>query len=188
MATLKTTRTFVKADGEESSRAGPDIVAIKVAIEGGGDPIIIDLNALAKEQPGMIRAAAGFGLLTTVCNAFGGENDPYEAREKALARLETIADDGKWAAERQTGPRVTLLVEAVAMVQSERTGEAVTEEWKKAFAGKLKAEEIDQKQLQANPKIRAALEQIKAERAAEAAKKAAAAAQDATDDDLSILD
>lgn len=184
--TVKTARTFVKADGSTGPRASEDIVGIRVQIEHGGNPIEIDLNKLAKEQPGMFRAAAGFGILTTVCNAFGGEKDPFEAREKALARLESI-ENGQWSAERQVGPRVTLLVEALARVQAARIGKDPGEEWRRSLAAKLKSEEVDAKALQANPKVRAELEQLKAERAAEEAKKAAETAQ-SSEDNFDFLD
>lgn len=185
--TVKTTRLFQKTDGSTSPRSDEDIVGIVIDIEGSTGPIEIDLNRLAREQPGMFRAAAGFGLLTTVCNAFGGEKDPESAREKAMARLEAI-EDGSWSAERQSGPRVKTLVEALARVQAARSGTAPDEAWFTTWEAKLKSGEVDAKALQANPKVRAELEQIKAERAAEAAKRAAEKAQTVTDDDLSILD
>lgn len=165
-----TKRTFVDGSGEVSGRAGLETQTINVEFVDNGHNLVINMNELS---PGVLNAAAAFGLVTSITNAFGGMKDVDEMIEAAEARLETLSE-GQWAAERQTGERTSDLVEAICRVQAE-AGVTVSDEARAEFAKRIKDESdpLDRKTLLANARVAAAFEAIKLERAqARAAKKA----------------
>jgi hypothetical protein len=102
-----------------------------------------------------------------------------ETIEDAIAALNGVRErleKGEWTAGREGGggkPQFTLLVEAL----NRATDEAVTIEMCREKVGQMDDEQ--QKELRGHPVIKAHLEAIKAERAAERAKKAQAEAAEA---------
>jgi hypothetical protein len=157
---------YVAADGSRASRPQPDVVAFGKKFLGNGHEII---KKLSDFPDAVLSQAAAFGLQQVVQNAYGAATDDDERVELAEARLETL-EGGSWAADRQTGPRSSDLVDAWCQAREE-SGKAVNDVWRDAARQKLESGEVTAKDLQANPRIKAKLDAIKAQRAIERAKK-----------------
>jgi hypothetical protein len=90
---------------------------------------------------------AWFGLKVNLGNAFGGKNASFE---DVLGRLEHILD-GEWSeGAGESGPRKTLLAEAIVRVKKEAGEDRTIDE----IAAKLAAMDNEQrKALQSDPKV-----------------------------------
>lgn len=165
-------RTFKNKEGEYTSRVGTDSLGFKVELLGSGAVIEKQLKDF---DPGIINAAALFGLVTSITNTFGGISDPDEMAEAMDARLETLLA-GEWSAERQTGPRTSDLLEAYVAFRS-KNGKDTDDAKRESFLNDLKSGAAKAKDLlNDNPGLAAEFAAIKARRAAERAAKAAEAA------------
>lgn len=179
----KTKRLFLTASGEATPRAGLESVAGKIIFVGAEDsPLTFKYDDLSPE---VARAAALFGIMTSVTNTVGRADmslaDMYEAAE---ARLAAIVDEGRWSAERESGPRTNDLIEAARRWYAERN-KPFTDEMAAAMQAKLADEKSGpdyRTQLQRNVAVHFAA--IKAERAAERAAKAKERTPDSEVDDL----
>lgn len=163
-------RIFADHEGNEHSRAFPEVTAVKLRFH--ATPVsplrelVMNLDDL---PPGVLRAAAAFGVNTSVGNTFGAIPDPSEAYEAACDRWETLVK-GEWSADRQTGPRTSDLVEALCRY-SVQQGHTVDE----AFRTRLKqkcGDEAQRKAWESNPQIQVHLMALRKERAEENARKA----------------
>jgi hypothetical protein len=169
-------RFFLDSEGKPHSRATPEGVSVVHEWKDGGYKLQMNLSDLSPE---VIKCAALFGISQVVGNAYGGETDTQEAQEKAESRWNTLTD-GRWATERESGPRTGDLVEAYAKAFAD-AGKPVTDEWKKSIAERLESGELDAKESQKNPRIKAAMDAIKLKRAQERAAKSAAAAAESSE-------
>lgn len=179
----KCIKSFVLNDGSDVSRSSGEVKSVKFHFPGLDETMLMDLDALSPE---MIRAAAAFGLSTSVSNTFGAADmDESDAFEAASSRWETLLN-GQWSGDRETGPRTSLIIKAARRVQ-EDAGKTVDPAWEESFKAKLLAGDITLKSLQSRPIFAAAYETIRAE-AAEARRKAAAEKAKASGDtDLEFL-
>ena len=180
----KTTRNvenfYIASNGAKASRPQPDVVAVSKKFKSGHEEII-HLKDLTDE---IFRQCAAFGLQQVGQNAYGAAKGDDERLEKLQDRWDTLRE-GNWASERQDGPRVGDLIEAVKQVVTE-SGKTVTDEWIADLKAKLEAKEITAADLKENPQINAKLDAIRAKRAQERAEKSAAAASE-SQGDLSTL-
>lgn len=175
----KCIRKFISRSGEATSRATLDVQKVVFEFE-SGEPLVMDLNKLKGFETlpdGVVRAAAAFGVNTSVGNTFGAIKDnPVEARIAADDRWSTLADDGEWAAEREGGMRIGDLVEAVRRAKA-AAGMVFDEA---AFRKAVEGGTIDRNGVAKNAAVAAELEAIRLEKIqtklAEAKAKAAAAA------------
>lgn len=166
-------RFFVDKDGKSQPRAFPEAVKVIHSWKNRDDlKLEMDISQLSDE---MKICAIAFGISQVVGNAYGGETDPDEAFDKGESRWETILG-GKWATERESGPRTGDLVEAFAKAYEDK-GKKVTEEWKAQVAEQINSGAIDQKEALKNPLVRAAFDAIKLRRAQERAAKSLEAAK-----------
>lgn len=164
-------RYFIDSTGEKHSRAIADAVKVVHEWKDREDlRLEMDLTSLSAEQK---ICAIAFGISQVVGNAYGGETDPDEAFEKGQARWETIVG-GNWATERVIGDRTSDLVEAFAKAYQD-AGKDFSDDKKRELQEKLDSGALDPKALRADPRIRAALDAIKAKRASERAAKSAEA-------------
>ena len=170
----KTKRFFLDESGEASPRAGLTSTAGRIVFVETGDTLEFAYEELTPE---IRRAAALFGIMTSVTNTVGrADMTVDEMVDAATARLEAIVQDGRWSAERQSGPRTGDLVEAAARWYAERNKE-FSAETRAAISQKLADEnegDAYRKKLLANESFAAHFAAIKAERAAERASKAKA--------------
>lgn len=165
-------RFFIDKDGKSQARAFPEAVKVIHSWKNRDDlKLEMDISKLSDE---MKICAIAFGISQVVGNAYGGETDPDEAFDKGESRWETILG-GKWATERESGPRTGDLVEAFAKAYEDK-GKKVTDEWKSQVAEQINSGAIDQKEALKNPLVRAAFDAIKLRRAQERAKKSQEAA------------
>jgi hypothetical protein len=165
-------RFFVDKDGKSQPRAFPEAVKVIHSWKNREDlKLEMDISKLSDE---MKICAIAFGISQVVGNAYGGETDPDEAFDKGESRWETILG-GKWATERESGPRTGDLVEAFAKAYADK-GKKVTDEWKAQVAEQINSGAIDQKEALKNPLVRAAFDAIKLRRAQERAAKSSEAA------------
>jgi hypothetical protein len=176
-----TKRTFKKADGTYSSRASTESTGFKIEFLKSGNSIEQELGDFSTE---VLNAAALFGLVTSITNAMGGETDPDEQFNTASDRLQTLLD-GEWAAERQTGPRTSDLLEGFVAYR-QKNGVETDQARRDEFLAMIKQEGFNAKKyLDERPKLAAEVAAIKAARAAEKAKSLAGKARDAeADEDL----
>lgn len=167
-------RTFKLKDGSYAPRSGIDVTGFKIELLKADHTIEQSLGDFS--QP-VLAAAAAFGLVTAITNAFGGVgDDPAEAIDAAEDRLATLLS-GEWATDRSTGPRTSDIGDAYVRARQD-AGKATTEEQKTKFLAMVK--ELGDKgvktYLAETPEIDAALSAIRAERAtAKATEKAAKA-------------
>jgi|CXWL01.1.fsa_nt_gi hypothetical protein len=168
-----TKRSFVLSDGTEVSRATADVQSVRVIFVENDHVLDMNLDDL---EPGVLRAAAAFGVLTSVTNTVGSSKLSLDEKiDAAQGRWEAL-QGGSWSAERESGPGNTDLVEAAARVQAAR-GKPWGDTERGAFGLRLKNEEVKGKDLLANPTFKAQYDAIKAERAMERAKVSAAKAK-----------
>lgn len=176
----KTKRLFLNEAGEAFPRANLESVAGKVIFVGTGEELTFRFEDLSPE---IARAAALFGIMTSVTNTVGrADMSEDEMIEAAAARLSSILEDGRWSAERQSGPRTSDLLEAASRWYAER-GKQFTEEMRQQMQAKLADEETGtsyRANLMAN--VAAHFHAIKAERAQARAEKAKTAGSAEVDD------
>lgn len=170
-----TKRFFIGDDGKPSARALPDTQALRIEWQENGHVTNFDMTALSDE---VTCAAAAFGVMTSATNAAGGAEDVDEAIDRCEDRLKTLLA-GAWAAERETGPRVGDLVEAIARYQKSK-GKTLADGWQERMAEQFSAKQLDAKAYEKDPAVRVHLLAIKKERADERYAKAAQAAEEAT--------
>lgn len=175
----KTKRLFLDESGEATPRASTKSVAGRVVFVDSNATLEFDIRELEKAHPGVVRAAALFGIMTSVTNTVGKKGmTADEMFEAAKDRLGVIMEDGEWASAREGGPRSNDLILAAVRMYAD-TGKVLTEE----LQGKMRAMLQDEntgatyrETLNANKQLMAALATIRAERATELAKKRAAEA------------
>ena len=162
----KCERGFVDNEGNVHARAFPEVKAVRLFFVESETELLMHLDELPE---GILRAAAAFGLNTSVGNTFGALADPDEALEVAESRWETLKA-GHWSAERATGPRTSDLLEACVRYYQAQ-GREVSEQDKEKLTAKL-ADPAAVKELSANPHIAVHVAAIRKERAEERARKA----------------
>lgn len=167
----KCSRTFKDNAGNITSRASGEVSAVIFTFPGlDNRTLVMQLNDLPES---IIRAAAAFGINTSVGNTFGGTPDPEEAFELAEARWERLKE-GEWSAERgESGPRTGDLVEAVRAAKT-KAGATFDEA---AFVAKLQSGELKREAVTAIPAVKAEIDAIKLKRLQERAAKSAEAAK-----------
>ena len=168
---------YVSASGERASRPQPDVIAVGKKFLESGYEQIMPLRDLPKEQA---LQNCAFGLQQVTQNAYGNVETESDRIEASEARAATIFG-GSWASDRQVGPSTTDVIEAYLQAKAEQTGRTMTEDDRTAFKTKLDNETLTAKSVLENAAIRAKYDRIKADRAADRARKsgeaAAAAAQ-----------
>lgn len=178
-----TKRSFLLPDGNYSGRATTSVQGFRIELVENSQVFEHSLSDFSED---VLRAAAAFGIVTSVTNAIGGKNLSVEERAELIEdRLATFLE-GEWASERQSGPRSSQLLDAIVQVRLDN-GKESSQEWKDAMSIKLKDDEEARKGYMNNPLIRAALEKIKAEAAAKRAQAAAAKAS-TSESTLDFLD
>lgn len=160
-------RSFLNKDGSYSGRATTDTVGFRIELVDGGQ---VYEHALEDFQPGVLAAAAAFGLVTSVTNTIGGKTLSAEERAELLQdRLDTLLE-GDWSAERQSGPRSSQLLEALIQVRKD-AGKESPQDWQDKISLALRASPEKAKEYLANPLVAAAYAKIKADAAIARAKK-----------------
>ena len=159
---------YIDSKGARAARPQPDVVSFGKRFIGSGKELVQELRDFSQE---VLAQAAAFGLQQVTQNAYGAATDDDERMELAEARLETLLS-GSWSSERQSGPRSSDLVDAWAQARADG-GKDVDEDWKAMARQKLESGEVTAKSLQDNPRIKAKLDAIKAERAIARAKASA---------------
>lgn len=182
----KTVRSFLNADGESSPRARLDSVKGRVQFTGTSEVLDFNYDDLSPE---VARAAALFGIMTSVTNTVGKAGmTTDEMVEAAQARLDTILE-GSWSAERQSGPRTNDLLEAATRYYA-ALNRPFSDEDKTELGRRLADEDSGdglKKKLLAVDAFKAHYEAIKAERAAQRAAKAKAAAEATQEEAADLL-
>lgn len=187
----KTKRTFLDASGIETPRANLNSVAGRITFVESGETLDFSYDDLTPE---VSRAAALFGIMTSVTNTVGrADMSAAEIYEAAENRLKTIVEDGLWTSDRQSGPASNIILEAIAR-RNGKKGLPFTDEDRARYHARLSDEKEGNEfkaKILAQPSVRVEYEAIKAERQAERLKrlqaKAAAAESDAEPDDLADL-
>ena len=181
----KSIREFYNAAGEKSARAGLETTGVVLRLAGVDDfSLDIPYDSLTPE---VARAAALFGVVTTVTNTIGKKGMTTDEMIEALeARAETLMN-GIWTAERASGPRTSDVLTALIRYR-ESKGAAVTDEWKADMAKRL-AEDTDfAADVRSRPAVAVLVETIKLERQQDRIAKAKAKAGEATPtDDADLL-
>lgn len=178
----KVERQFYDQAGEVTSRVGPESVGVKLLFLENGQTLDMSFESL---KPEIARAAALFGVMTSVTNTFGGMVDPGEMFEAAESRWETLVA-GSWSSERQSGPRIGDLVEAVMRLRKEK-GASATDSDREDVKARIISGELNAKGLLATPAVAAHFHAIKRERADARAQEAAAKAGEAQTDLSALL-
>jgi hypothetical protein len=174
-----TKRSFLQDSGDYTGRASTGTKGIRIELVESGD---VFEHLLAEFSPGVIAAAAAFGLVTSITNTVGGKSLSAEERKELMQdRIDTLLE-GEWSAERQSGPRSSQLLEAWVRVRTE-AGKESTQEWKDKVSIELRDNPEKQKALLANPQVAAAYAAIKAEASIARAKRLAEKAGESTADD-----
>lgn len=179
-------RSFLNKDGSYTARATTDTIGFKIELVESGDSFT---HKLSEFEPGVLAAAAAFGLVTSVTNTIGGKSLSGDERAALLQdRLDTLLE-GDWSAERQSGPRSSQLLEAIVAVRT-NAGKDSSQEWKDKVSASLKADPELSKKYLTNPLVAAEYANIKAKAAVERAKKLSDAAKevDTSEDDLVLAD
>lgn len=180
----KCTREFYSASGEKSARAGLESTGVILRLA-GVDDFALDIP-YADLSPEVARAAALFGVVTTVTNTIGKKGMTTDEMIEALeARTETLLS-GIWTAERASGPRTSDVLTALIRYR-ESKGATADDAWKANMAKKL-AEDADfAADVRSRPAVAVLIETIKLERQQERIKKAKEKAHDTTPTDDSDL-
>lgn len=179
-------RSFLNKDGGYTARATADTIGFKIELVESGDSFT---HKLSEFTPGVLAAAAAFGLVTSVTNTIGGKSLSGDERAALLQdRLDTLLE-GDWSAERQSGPRSSQLLEAIVQVRA-NAGKDSTQEWRDKVSTSLKTDPELAKKYLANPLVAAEYANIKAKAAVERAQKLQAQAKTAVaaSDDLVLED
>lgn len=175
-------RSF-SADGTNwLPRVMAGVKIVRLEFKESGHVLDMPLDDLSPE---IVRMAAAFGLNTTVGNMAGGAADETEAIDSCEDRWQDLLN-GHWATERTGGPRGGDLLAAFERVYKAAGAEmpqAMKDDLLKSLAEKTRKP----KDLLKDPRVHAAYEAIKAERAAERRSKILAAAEAAKDQALPTL-
>jgi len=178
-------RIFVGADGSREPTAQPNTIAGEFHFS-NGHVIHVDF---ARFSDGVRACAMSFGAMTSIGNTMGSaklsQNDQIEAAE---ARVETLYA-GTWRSERQIGPRIGDVLEAMIEFRAEK-GKPSDPSWIVDVRRKMEAEEpgwTARKILSDYPAVQAKVDAIRARRAAERAEKSREAAGTAPTADPSGL-
>lgn len=155
----KCERQFIDADGGVHARAFEGVAAVRLHFVESGNDLLMPLNEL---PDGIIRAAAAFGLNTSVGNTFGAIEDPDEALEIAAARWETLKS-GQWTSDRVTGPRIGDLIEAMCRLREEK-GKPADDAYRAAITESL-SDPAQAKAVGGDPRIQLHVAAIRKERA-----------------------
>jgi hypothetical protein len=177
-------RTFKKESGEYTSRVSTESIGFKIELIESGHIVEYALRDFSDE---VIKAAALFGIVTSVTNAFGAIKDPDEMAEAMDNRLEALIN-GEWTSERETGPRTSDILEAYIAFRAKH-GKDTTQANQDKFLANLKDGSTTLKDLLASEAgLAAEYAAIKAKRIIERADKAAAKAGTQDAKDSSLLD
>ncbi len=169
---------YVGKDGKSYSRPPADVVKIVKHFKGSGHREELTLANLTNE---MLLQCAAFGLHQVGQNAYGAAEDEDEKIEKLGKRWENILA-GSWASDRESGPRTSDLLNAFIRGYTAKNGSAPSDDWVETKRTQLQDPAVA-KEVQKRPGVKAQLDAIKAERAAERAKNSLAAVDgEATDD------
>lgn len=176
----KTKRIFSNADGEDLGR-NPSMEVAKFAFTDvkGGETVEVTRDQLfgtdvdvSKIKPAAVMCA-WFGLKVNLGNAFGGKNATFEG---VLARLEMILD-GEWSeGAGESGPRKTILAEAMLRFKTEAGEERTIEQMTAALAAMTKEAKAE---IRSHPAIALHYEQIVEENRKAKLKKLKAEAKEA---------
>ncbi len=169
---------YIDKAGKSYSRPPVDVVKIVKVFKESGHKEEITLGDLTNE---MLLQAAAFGLHQVGQNAYGAAEDEDEKIEKLGKRWENILA-GQWASDRESGPRTSDLLNAFIRGYTAKNGGAPSDEWIETKRAQIQDPAVA-KELQKRPAIKAQLDAIKAERAAERAKASAASADKADEVD-----
>lgn len=163
-------RVFIGAGGEEETRVMLDVTSMRLELLETGETLDMDLgelpgfNSLPK---GTARAAAAWGIMTNVTNAFGGASDS-EMYELAERRWEAIRG-GQWSVEREKGPRIEDFVQATGRFLRDRgtkVDDAVLASVREGVLAQIqKNKDYVAAQFKAYPELEAHVLSIKNERA-----------------------
>lgn len=181
----KCTREFYATGGEKSARAGLESVGVVLRLAGVDDwSLDIPYDSLTPE---VARAAALFGVVTTVTNTIGKRGMTTDEMIEALeARAETLMN-GVWTAERASGPRTSDVLLAFVRYR-ESKGVATDDAWKASMAKRLVDDPDFAADVKSRPAIAVLVETIKLERQQERIAKAKAKATEAPAvDDADLL-
>jgi len=159
-----------KVDTEETG-------AFSVKFENGA----LETFRLADIPEALHPTLALHGLGQKIVDSYAGKRD--EAHHIAMAVYENLLN-GEWSLRGEAMPRITILVRALLRV-AEQAGQTVDEAKVKATVSEM--EKDDRKALEANPKVKAVVEAIKAEDAAKRLEAAQEAAQNAPAIDVAQL-
>lgn len=156
----KANRLFKAADGSLEPRVMQDVTAVVFKFPKTDEELVMELDSLS---PGVLRAAAAFGINTSVGNVLGSIKDPREYYDACAARWETL-QGGNWSEGRDNGPRIGDLIEALTRVKTKVSGSAPSQEWIDAQRAKITQPDFDRKVYLNNNAIKAEIDRIKIER------------------------
>ena len=176
-------RIFHHADGEQSGRARKDTVAITFKCQNGatGTVDMAKVFGGTLPPPSVGRAAAAFGVSTTIGNAgntAGADDkkarglkreddpDPEIVFNALMSRLEKVVPpdgtEGEWTTARETGPRTSLMLEAIVAYRTAK-GRPVNDEVLAKYRASLR--DIDYvKRTMADPDFRVIYEKMRVEK------------------------
>ena len=161
------------------TRSGNDVThvifrALDAEGKDEGEPITVDLAKMfgGTLPPASVgRAAAAFGISTSIGNAGNTSDETYEAM---VDRFETL-EAGEWTTERaSSGPTTTLVLEALVEYRR-RNGKETSDAEKASFRETLKNKEKRESYMR-NEGFAAVYAELKVQRAVAAAAKAKEAA------------
>lgn len=155
----KANRLFRGADGSLEPRVMQDVTAVVFKFPHTGEELVMDLDAL---QPGILKAAAAFGINTSVGNVLGSVKDKHQFHDACTARWETLTG-GAWSEGRESGPRIGHLMEAIRRVKKARDGAEPDQAWLDAKRAQLTAPDFDRKVYLNNSAIKSEIDQIRIE-------------------------
>ena len=161
----KADRIFLDSNGKEFPRTFEGVQAVEFRFK-NGHKLHMPLDSLPE---GILRAAAAFGINTSVGNTFGAIEDLEDALEAAESRWEQLCR-GVWSAERSTGPRTGDLLEALCRALA-GIGKRVTEADREGLEKQLE-DAAFAKSVGSDPQVAVHLAAIRKERAEERARKA----------------
>lgn len=173
------TREYFNGSDEKTRGARVDTESARMTFPAIKETIDLKLS----DFPANILNAATFhGLTAKIGDTFAGaKGDAQTAYDDAAALIERLVA-GDWVKEgEKAGPRVSLLVDAIARALV-KSGETVDDERMESIAAKLKADKTMRDGVLENPVFKAEYEAIKAERAVARAKEAAKTAKGAEAD------
>ena len=176
------TKVYVYADGTEGRHARPDVERLEFRF---ADKTVLTVGEVHADCE---RAAAWHGKAQKIGDSGNKAESPEDYFESASAMLERLTA-GEWVKPGESaGPRIGMLVEAIARAL-ETAGETVDAARREKIAGKLANDDAavakaNRESAMANPAIEAAYKTIQAERALERAALATTAAGETTKADL----